>query len=255
MSIVTHHEDLENIQASGRILAESLREVARCVRPGITTMELDRIAEREIRSRGGVPAFLGFDGDGAAASSYPCSLCTSVNDHVVHAIPSESVVLKEGDIIGLDLGVNYNGMITDHAVTVGVGVIAPEHQRLIDVTRESLERALKVLHAGARVGDISEAVQSYVEGNGMSVVRQLVGHGVGYKLHEEPRIPNFGKHGTGPTLVENMVIAIEPMVNLGGHDVVFDGEWTVRTGDGSHSAHFEHTVRVTKDGFQLLTTV
>lgn len=255
MSIVTNPEDLANIQVSGRILAESLREVVGSVRPGVTTMELDRIAERAIRSRGGVPAFLGFDGDGAADKSYPCSLCTSVNDHVVHAIPSETVVLKEGDIVGLDLGVNYKGMITDHAVTVGVGRIAPEHQRLIDVTRESLERALQRVRAGARVGDLSEAVQSYVENSGMSVVRQLVGHGVGYKLHEEPRIPNFGKSGAGPALVENMVIAIEPMVNLGGHDVVFDGEWTVRTSDGSHSAHFEHTVRVTKDGYQLLTTV
>lgn len=253
MSLVTNKKDLENLRKSGKILAQALKEAIKHAKPGATTMELNNAAEKVIREAGGSPAFLGYNGGDAAQSAFPCAMCTSVNDHVVHAVPSESVVLKDGDVVGMDLGVNYEGMITDHAVTVGVGKVSEKRQKLIDVTRESLQKALRVVKAGVHVGDIGEAVQTYVESNGLSIVRQLVGHGVGYTLHEEPKIPNFGKKGTGPQLEEGMVVAIEPMVNMGEHDVIFDGEWTVRTSDGSLSAHFEHTIRVTKEGCEILT--
>ncbi|MBI3120427.1 MAG: type I methionyl aminopeptidase [Candidatus Kerfeldbacteria bacterium] len=255
MSIITDPNDLENIRRSGQIVAIALQEAANAAVPDITTQELNHIADCRIRELGGEPAFIGYGADPKGVGGYPCAMCTSVNDHVVHALPSENVVLKSGDIVGLDLGVNYNGMITDHAVTVAVGSVPKEVETLIQVTRNALYRALSVVKAGAWTGDIGEAVQTYVEHHHFSVVTQLVGHGVGYQLHEDPKIPNVGRTGTGVPLVENMVIAIEPMVNMGKSHVVFDGEWTVRTHDGSLSAHFEHTLRVTKDGYELLSSV
>lgn len=239
--------ELDALRASGLILSRSLRAVVTAVRPGITTGELDRIARAAIEGEGAVPSFLGYQG-------YPASLCTSVNDEVVHGIPDNIRTLKEGDIIGLDLGVKFRGMFTDMATTVPVGTVSEEAQHLIAVTRKSLEKGLAKVRAGRTAGDIGHAVQAYVEKNGCGVVRDLVGHGVGHHIHEEPAIPNFGRAGSGEHLTAGMAIAVEPMVTAGAFTVLTDADgWTVRTKDGSSAAHEERTVLVTKRGFELLT--
>ncbi len=210
-------------------------------------MDLERVAERRIRDLGAKPAFKGY-------YDYPCVLCTSINNEIVHGIPSEERLLKTGDIVSIDCGVVLDGYYGDSAITVPVGELKPELQKLVDVTRESLERGIAAAQVGNTVGDIGAAVQELVEANGFSVVREFVGHGIGTKLHEEPQIPNFGKREHGPKLRSGMVLAIEPMVNMGRPETrLLDDKWTAVTQDGSYSAHFEHCVAVTKNGPVILT--
>lgn len=248
MVILKSSWEIELIRKSGRIVAEALARLTKLVEPGITTLDLDRVAEEYILKRGAKPAFKGYRG-------YPYSLCASVNEQVVHAFPSERK-LKEGDIISLDLGSIVDGYYGDAAVTVPVGQVSDEGNRLIDVTQESLRRAIDAVHPGGRLSDISHAVQAAVEAEGFSVVRLFVGHGIGRSLHEEPQIPNFGPPGHGPVLKTGMVLAIEPMVNAGSPDVmILEDRWTAVTCDGSLSAHFEHTVALTENGTEVLTSL
>lgn len=252
MNFIKTKAEIEKMRAGGKILANVLSQVAAAVQPGVTTAELNELAERLLRQQGAKPSFLGYGQE--TGNPYPATLCTSVNEAVVHGIPSAKMVLREGQIIGLDIGCWYAGLCTDMAVTVGVGKISPEAGRLLKATKEALEIGLRQVRAGARVGDIGHAVQTFVEAQGFSVVRALVGHGVGHEVHEEPPVPNFGSHGTGVKLEAGMTIAIEPMVNAGrsGVKTLADG-WTVVTADKSLSAHFEHTVAVTHDGCEILT--
>ncbi|HXR23934.1 MAG TPA: type I methionyl aminopeptidase [Candidatus Binataceae bacterium] len=239
--------ELETMHQAGLVVWDVLSGLRERVRPGITTLDLEefaasRVAEHKVR-----PAFKGYRG-------YPCVLCASVNQEVVHGIPSASRTLREGDIISLDFGVEYKGYYGDAAVTVPVGKIRPEREKLLRVTRESLDRAIENVRPGKRLSDVSAAVQQWVEKDGYSVVRDFVGHGIGTKMHEEPNVPNYGEPGHGPRLEEGMVFAIEPMVNAGGPGVkVLDDHWTAVTTDGSDSAHFEHIVAVTSKGPWILT--
>jgi methionyl aminopeptidase len=240
--------ELEILRRSNRLVAETLRALAGQVRPGTTTLELDRFAERYLRERGAAPAFKGY-------RDYPFTICASVNEAVVHGFPSTRP-LQEGDILSLDMGAVVDGYYGDAAVTLPVGRIAPEAERLLRVTRECLDRAVSAAQPGGRLADISAAVQSHAETHGFSIVRVFVGHGIGKALHEAPQIPNFVDpgQGRGPVLKPGMVLAIEPMVNAGGPDVrVLDDRWTAVTTDGSLSAHFEHTVAVTDRGPEVLT--
>jgi len=239
-------EEIDRIRVSAQLVAKTLRELGRAIRPGVTTGELDRIAEGFIRDHGATPAFKGYRG-------FPASICPSVNEEVVHGIPG-SRELREGDIVGIDVGVEKDGFFGDAARTFAVGDVSDEARKLMDVTRDSLMQGIAQARAGNRVGDISNAVQSLVERSGFSVVRALVGHGIGREMHEEPAVPNFGPSGRGPRLMAGLVLAIEPMVNAGGSEVVTrpDG-WTVATKDGALSAHFEHTVAVGLDGPEILS--
>jgi methionyl aminopeptidase len=238
--------ELETMARAGVVVAEALRVLEDNVRPGVTTAELDTIAEELIRSRGGVPTFKGFRG-------FPGSICASPNSMVVHGIPGP-YRLEEGDILSLDVGVTLDGFVADSAVTVPVGEVDGETQKLLDVCREALAAGIDRARAGNHVGDISHAVQTVVEAAGFSVVRTLVGHGVGRSMHEEPQIPNFGEPGRGPRLATGMTLAIEPMITAGGPDVFIEADkWSVSTTDGSLAAHFEHTVAVTDDGPWILT--
>jgi methionyl aminopeptidase len=240
--------EIEAMAQGGRILARTLAELRAVVRPGMTTAELDQIAEDFIRSHeGATPAFKGLYG-------FPGSVCISVNHEIVHGIPSKKRTLQEGDIVSLDVGVKYDGFYTDSAETVAVGAISPEDQRLLDVTRDSLAAGIAMAVPGNHIGDIGHAVQSVVERAGFSVVRELVGHGVGHGPHEDPQVPNHGKPKRGTKLVAGLTIAIEPMVNAGlpGTKTLPD-RWTVVTVDGRRSAHFEHTIAVTDDGPRVLT--
>ena len=247
MIILKSPEEVGKIERAGRIVAEVLQELKAQVKPGVTTLGLDRIAEEGIRKRGGMPAFKGYRG-------FPATLCASVNNEIVHGIPSKRA-LQEGDIIGLDLGAIVDGYYGDAAITVAVGAIRPEVQRLVRVTEESLYRGIEQMKAGNRLSDVSHAVQAHVEAAGYSVVKDFVGHGIGQSLHEEPQLPNFGKPGQGPRLRAGMVLAIEPMVNMGKDGVrVLSDHWTAVTEDGSLSAHFEHTVAVTEAGPVILTS-
>ncbi len=240
-------EEIELLRANHRLVSETLAEVGRHIRPGVTTKELDRLAEEFIRSHGAVPAFLGYQG-------YPASLCISVNEQVVHGIPSDKVVLKEGDIVSVDCGTFMKGFVGDSAYTFGVGEVAAEVQQLLEVTKEALCKGTAQAKAGNRVGDISAAVQEYAESFGYGVVRELEGHGIGRKMHEAPGVPNYGAKGRGPLLKEGMVICIEPMINMGGRAVVFEEDgWTVRTRDRKPSAHFEFGVAIRKNGPDVLT--
>ena len=240
------------MRESCRIVAEVLRLLKELVRPGIATKDLDKFAEEFIRSQGGEPAFKGYGTD--RRNLYPASICTSINDEVVHGIPS-SRTLQEGDIVAIDVGVKKNDFYGDGAWTFQVGKISEEKTRLMRVAEEALYKGIERARVGNRVHDISAAVQAHVERAGFSVVRDLVGHGVGRYLHEEPAVPNFGKAGTGMVLHSGMTIAVEPMVNFGAYDVKVDRDgWTVRTYDGTPSAHFEHTVLVTDNEPEILTT-
>ncbi len=238
--------EIELIAQAGCVLRGCLDMLVEAAQPGVSTRELDRKAEEFIRSRGGVPTFKGYRG-------YPASICASPNDMVVHGIPGPTI-LKNGDILGIDVGVTLRDYVADAALSIGIGEVTPESQALMDATKRSLELAIEQCVVGNRVGDISHAVQSYVEALGYSVVRALVGHGVGREMHEDPQVPNFGPPGQGPRLLEGMVLAIEPMVNMGGPEVeVGSDNWAVFTKDGSLSAHFEHTVAITADGPRVLT--
>ena len=241
-------EEIERIRAAAQIVAMTLREVGKAVRPGVTTAELDELAESFIRDHGARPAFKGYRG-------FPASICPSVNDEVVHGLPGPRE-LREGDLLGVDVGVELQGFYGDAALTFPVGVVSDEAVKLLKITRESLMQGIAQARAGNRVGDISHAVQSFVERNGFSVVKALVGHGIGREMHEEPAVPNFGPPGRGPRLMAGLVLAIEPMVNVGGHEVVTRSDgWTVATKDGSLSAHFEHTVAVGADGPEILSVL
>jgi methionyl aminopeptidase len=238
--------EIEKLARVNALVARVLRELAVAVRPGVTTLQLDELAERRLREAGAEPAFKGYHG-------YPATICASVNEQVVHGIPNERP-MAEGDIISIDMGAKLDGFFGDSAVTVPVGRISPEAERLLSVTKTALDRAVATVRAGARVSDIGAAVQSYVEAHGFSVVREFVGHGIGTALHEEPQIPNYGTAGRGPRLVEGMALAIEPMVNAGKPAVKVLGDgWTAVTKDKTLSAHFEHTVVVTEDGCRVLT--
>lgn len=246
MIICKSESELALMREAGRIVAETHRLMAQAVRPGVTTAELDRIAEEFILSQGATPSFKGYNG-------FPASICTSVNEELVHGIPSQRV-LKEGDIISIDIGACYKGYHGDSAWTYPVGTISEEAARLLEVTERALYEGLAQAGPDVRLYTISHAIQKCVEEAGFSVVRELVGHGIGTRLHEEPQIPNYGIPGRGPRLKPGMVLAIEPMVNAGSrHVLTLDDGWTVVTVDGKNCAHFEHTIAITADGYEILT--
>jgi methionyl aminopeptidase len=242
------HSEIEKMRRSGQVVRQVLDELKAMVAPGVTTMDLEKHAERRIKELGAKPAFKGY-------YDYPCVLCTSVNEEIVHGIPSAKRVLKDGDIVSIDCGVVIEGYYGDAAITVAVGdAVSPERKKLMDVTEKSLYKAIEQVKLGNSISDIGAAVQEFVESNGFSVVREFVGHGIGTKLHEEPQVPNFKARGADTRLREGMVLAIEPMVNSGRPEArVLDDKWTAVTADGSSSAHFEHCVAVTRNGPLILT--
>ena len=247
MVILKSLQEIERIHKAGLVVADVLREIRQLVKPGVSTLALDEFAEQFIRAAGAKPAFKGYRG-------YPRTICASVNDQVIHGIPSKQVVLKTGDLVSIDVGAVVDGFYGDAAVTVPVETVTAEAERLVRVTEEALARGIAEARPGNRLYDISAAVQRHVEANGFSVVREFVGHGIGRSLHEDPQVPNFGEAGRGPRIQSGMVLAIEPMVNAGGSKtVVQDDQWTAVTADGSLSAHFEHTVAVLDDGPRILT--
>ncbi len=249
MAIVCKSQsEIDKMRKSGRIVRQVLDELAKLAKPGVSTMDLERAAERIIRDAGAKPAFKGY-------YDYPCVLCTSINHEIVHGIPSEKRVLQDGDIISIDCGVVLDGYFGDAAVTVPVGdTVSGEVQKLLEVTKAALYRGIEAARVGNTVGDVGANVQEHVEANGFSVVREFVGHGIGTKLHEDPQVPNYGTRGHGARLREGVVLAIEPMVNVGGAAArVLEDRWTAVTEDGSYSAHFEHCVAVTADGPVILT--
>ena len=247
MVVLKTSRELSLMKEACRISAGALQTVGKAVEPGITTGELDKLAEDYIRSQGGEPNFKNYNG-------FPATACISINNEVIHGIPSMKRKLQKGDIVSIDLGAKFQGYHGDNAATFACGDISAEAARLMDTTRESLYEGIKAAVSGGRIGDISNAVQRYVEANGFSVVRQFVGHGIGTELHEAPEVPNFGPAGRGIRLLPGMTLAIEPMVNAGGYDVkILPDGWTVKTKDGSLSAHFEHTVVVTTDGPKIMT--
>ena len=242
--------EIEVMRRANIIVAEVLQELKRRVAPGVTTLDLDAVAEELTLKKGAIPAFKGYN---VAGRVYPRCLCASVNNEIVHGIPSNRS-LREGDIIGLDYGVIYEGFYGDSAITVGVGRVSAESQRLMDVTEQSLYKGIEQLHEGKRLGDLGHTVQQIAEDAGYSVVRAFVGHGIGKKLHEEPPVPNYGEPDRGLRLKEGMVLAIEPMVNIGSYEVeILDDGWTAVTKDGSLAAHFEHSVAITKTGPYILS--
>lgn len=246
MIICKSPKEIEILKKGNQVVAFILKELKKNCRPGITTLELDQIAERLIKKNNCTPAFKGY-------RNYPASLCISVNEEIVHGIPGEKK-LKNGDIVSLDMGVKLDGFYGDAAITVPVGEIDPESQKLLRVTEEALYRGIEKAHVGNRLSDISHAVQTWVEKHNFSVVRDFVGHGIGKNLHEEPQIPNFGKPGFGPRLKEGMVLALEPMVNVGTYEVkILSDRWTAVTADGRRSAHFEHSVAITSNGPLILS--
>jgi methionyl aminopeptidase len=241
--------ELNLMRKAGGIVAQILEEMAQMTKPGISTWDIDRYAEKRTLEMGSVPAFKGYNG-------FPATVCISVNDEVVHGIPSKKRVLEDGDLLKLDFGVIYEGWYGDSARTVPVGKINDEARQLLDVTREGLNRGIEQCREGNRIFDIGHAVQNYVEGFGYGVVREFVGHGIGRALHEDPQVPNYGPKGKGIVLKTGMVLAIEPMVNAGGHEVkVLRDGWTAVTVDHSLSAHFEHTVAITPNGPEILTRI
>lgn len=252
---IKNSEQIEILREGGKRLATILSKVALRAVPGITTKELDVYAESLIREGGDEPAFLNYKPEGVRIP-YPASLCVSINNEVVHGIPSKDRVLKDGDIVSLDLGLKHKGLFTDHAITVAVGRVSKNAEKLLRVTEESLYTGIEEAREGNRVGDIGYAIESKIKPSKFGIIEILSGHGVGIDIHEDPYIPNFGKKGTGEKLVPGMVIAIEPMVNIGDKNVVLDKDgYTFRTKDGTLSAHFEHTVLITKDGPEILTKI
>jgi len=246
MVIRKSRAEIDKMRRSGLIVADTLARLRKMVEPGITTLELDAVAEANIRGAGAIPTFKGYRG-------FPASICASINEEVVHGIPSERR-LKEGDIIKIDCGATLDGYVGDAAISVPVGKISPEWQRLLDVTRDSLLKAIEKMVAGNHLYDVSSAVQHHVEAEGFSIVRDFCGHGIGQRMHEDPQVPNYGRPGTGPVLKEGWVLAIEPMVNEGTHEVrILKDGWTVKTKDGRASSHFEHTIAVTEEGPRVLT--
>lgn len=244
-------EEIEIMRKASVIVAEVLEELKAMIRPGITTEDLDRVAEELTRKKGAVPAFKGYE---VANRVFPASLCASINDEVVHGIPSGNRVLREGDIIGLDFGVRYQGFYGDAAVTVPVGTVSAEARELMRTTREALEAGIEAARPGRRIGDVSAAIQAHAEARKFAVVRDFVGHGIGRRLHEDPQVPNFGLPDRGIRLREGMVLAIEPMLNVGGAEVhVKEDGWTAVTSDGSLSAHFEHSVAIVERGPYVLS--
>ena len=249
MVVLKTGRELQIMREACRISAGALKLIGSAVEPGVTTAELDRLAEQYILKQGAKPNFKNYQG-------YPATACISINNEVIHGIPSEKRKLVNGDIVSVDLGAEFNGYHGDNAATFAVGDVSDEAKRLMDTTRESLYEGIKAACAGSRIGDISYAIQRYVEARGYSVVRQFVGHGIGTHLHEAPEVPNFGAAGRGIRLLPGMTLAIEPMVNVGNYDVkVMPDGWTVLTRDGSLSAHFEHTIAITSDGPQIMTIV
>lgn len=247
MVVLKTSRELKAMREAGRISANALKLAGEAVEPGITTWEIDEIVRKYIEGQGAVPSFLGYGG-------FPASVCISVNNVVIHGIPSKKCVVKKGDIVSIDIGAHFNGFHGDNAWTLPCGDISEEARALLDATRESLFEGIKMAKAGNRIGDIGSAVQRYVEARNYSVVRDFVGHGVGAKLHEDPSVPNFGTPGRGVRLLPGMTIAIEPMVNAGTYEVeILSDEWTTVTADGKLSAHFEHSVAITPDGPQILT--
>ncbi|NQU43295.1 type I methionyl aminopeptidase [bacterium] len=247
--LIKSREELDIMRDAGRKLARVREELAKAVGPGITTLDLDRQAREMIEDMGARPAFLGYRG-------YPATICASVNEEVVHGIPSAGRKLNEGDLISLDVGLIHEGFYSDTAITVAVGQVTPEIERLIGTTREALKAGIEAARAGNRLGDVSAAIQNQVESSGFSVVREYTGHGIGREMHEEPRIKNYGRPDSGLRLRAGMVLALEPMVNIGVWNTrVLDDEWTVVTADGKPSAHFEHTIAVTENGAEILTKV
>ena len=239
--------EIESIRKASRIVAEVLLQLKERVKPGVSTAELDMFAERRVRELGAVPAFLGYRG-------YPATLCVSINEEIVHGIPSARRIVKEGDIVSLDMGAVLEGFYGDAAITVAAGEISAPARRLMEVTEASLAKALSKVRAGARLGDVCHAVEQYARENGVSVVKEFTGHGIGRHLHEEPSIPNYGKAGSGPALRAGMTLAIEPMLCLGGAEVIIKNDgWTAVSADGSLAAHYEHTVAVTEDGCDVLS--
>ena len=248
MIFLKTEEEIELLRESNLLVGMTLGEVAKHIRPGISTLELDKVAEEFIRSHGAVPGFLGYGG-------FPNTLCISVNEEVVHGIPSAGRILQEGDVVSIDCGTLKNGFYGDSAYTIEVGEVAEDVRKLLRVTKESLYKGIEKAVAGLRIGDIGHAVQSHCEANGFSVVREMVGHGVGHELHEDPQVPNYGRQGQGVKLKEGMVIAIEPMINLGKRHIYQEADgWTIRTRDKKPAAHFEHTVAVGKNGADILST-
>lgn len=244
--ILKSPREIAQMRDAGRVVAAVLEEVAKKVRPGVTTAELDDVAVNEVRKRGAVASFKGYRG-------FPAAICTSVNEEVVHGIPGNRV-LKEGEIVSLDFGAQLNGFHGDAAITVGVGRISSEAQRIIDAAKGALEAGIAAAKIGARLGDVSAAIQSHAEARGFSVVREYVGHGIGRQLHEDPQIPNFGIAGEGPVLQKGMTMALEPMLNAGvWRTRVAEDKWTVVTADGKLSAHFEHTIAIDDNGSEILT--
>ena len=254
MTILKNIEEINMLREGGKILASVLYEAAGMSVSGIKTIELDKLAEKRIREAGGRPSFKNYKTPDDKFP-YPASLCVSINEEVVHGVPGERV-LKDGDIVSLDLGMEYKGFYTDSAVTVSVGNISEQAKKLIETTKEALNLGIMAVKNGAFTGDIGYAIQSFAEKNGFNVVRKLVGHGLGRKVHEPPEIPNFGVKGKGEILREGEVIAIEPMITAGRHDIYLDKDlWTWKTKDGSLSAHFEHTIIVTKTGAEIITKI
>jgi methionyl aminopeptidase len=248
MVIRKSRNELEKMRRAGLIVAETLRDLRRMVEPGVTTRALDAYAEKKIRSAGAYPTFKGYRG-------FPASICASINDEVVHGIPSDRK-LREGDIIKIDCGATLDGYVGDAAISVAVGEVSAKLERLMQITRESLFQAVKKMVPGNRLYDVSYSVQEYVEERGYSVVREFCGHGIGQRMHEDPQVPNYGRPGTGPKLKEGWVLAVEPMVNAGTHEVkILSDGWTVKTKDGQASSHFEHTIAVTEDGPMVLTAL
>ncbi len=247
MIVLKSPREIARMRAGGQILAEVVERLRDLVKPGVSTLEIDREVEEFIHARGAKPAFKGYRG-------FPATICASINEEVVHGIPSAHRRVKEGDIISLDLGCVVDGYYADCAVTLAVGEVPPRVQELLAVTQESLERAIAECRPTRRLGDVSHTVQSHVERHGFSVVRVFVGHGIGRALHEDPQVPNFGEPGRGPGLRPGMVLAIEPMVTMGSWEVrILEDHWTAITQDGSLAAHFEHTVAITEDGPEVLT--
>ncbi len=252
--IIKTKEQIEIIREGGKILAGVLEKTAKIIKPGISTYELDKFANDLIKKGGDTSAFLNYKPEGAK-TAYPASLCVSVNSEVVHGIPSENKILKEGDIVSLDLGLKHKGLFTDHAVTVPVGKISKRDQELLKDTKKALEIGIWAAHGGNTVGDIGHAIESFVNRK-YGIVKELAGHGVGIKVHEDPYVPNYGKAHTGQKLIPGMIIAIEPMLNIGKSNIISmpDG-YTIKTADGSRSAHFEHTILITEGDAEILTKI